>query len=107
MTLVAIRNLLWLCNHHMIYIIYFYLIQDASELASYFEENALTPASNLEISWSTAQCPMLSGDIVLVDWYVYIQDRHLSYVYIYTHSVTITTCYQMCDVCCIIIYLIV
>ena len=41
------------------------LLQSAKELARHMKDQRV-----VQIYWSTAQCSMLKGDIVLVDWYV-------------------------------------
>ena len=40
------------------------MLQSAKELASHMKE-----PRDIQIYWSTAQCSMLKGDIVLLDWY--------------------------------------
>lgn len=39
------------------------------------EEPTLSPSRSIPVYWAIKQCPMLSGDVVLVDWYVHISSH--------------------------------
>ena len=59
-------------------------LQSAQALTSHMQEGC-----SIQICWSTAQYPMLKGDIVLVDWYV------ISMLHIVVDSTVI-----FCSFCC-------
>ena len=38
----------------------------------------MSPSKSIPVYWAIKQCPMLSGDVLLVDWYV--SSHHFTYV---------------------------